>query len=58
MLADWEKNFCEELLRDGEILSEHHQDENHQYEIKWDDNNTFHITKDHGEWIYITRRVK
>lgn len=54
-MSNWEKEFCEELLRDGEILWEQHVGENHQYEIKYDEKNTFHITKDNGEWIYIRR---
>lgn len=58
MLSKWEIEFCKALLETGEILREYHDGENHQYTIKYDDNNIFHITKDAGEWIYIFRTNK
>ncbi len=55
MLTAFEKRFCDELLETGKILKESHFGDNHNYLVEYDENNTFTITKENGEWIYIYR---
>ena len=57
-MREYEKRFCDDLLRYGEII----KDENfncdgiliRQYTILCD-GCTYLVTKNNGEWVYITR---